>query len=300
MQELLEIGVLAARVVDQPLGKAVMHGFVGRRRGEHRGIGDLVLHRRERRQADTGADDLGVDLRLQAGAQDVIETHVVGERAGRRDAERQALQRRQFLLERRVLRHAALGGGLLRDHHVDAAAAEDAADAEELPVLQIQRVEMMRRGGDELDLLRHQRLHVGAVAARDDDLELDAGLLEEVARAPDIDRHVAQAFRRLRDLDLGQALRAHDCGCGDRDGAEVKLPSGRGAVSGDNSLSGVPQSCSDGSVHVIALPLPTDRELGRQRSTCASRRLSTVLNMITTHISTRTPVTAPVVSNCAV
>ena len=89
VQELLEVGVLAARVVDQPLAKAAVHGFVGGRRREDRGGRNLVAHGGERRRSSADADHLGIDLRLQAGAQNVIEADVVGERAGCRDAERQ-------------------------------------------------------------------------------------------------------------------------------------------------------------------------------------------------------------------
>ena len=75
---------------------------------------------------------------------------------------------------------------------------------------------MVRRGRDKLDFLRQQRLHVRPVATGHDEFELDAGLFEVIFRPADIDRHIAEAFRRLGDLDLGEPLRAHNCRRADR------------------------------------------------------------------------------------
>ena len=95
------------------------------------------------------------------------------------------------MLERRVFRHLALGRGFLRNHHIDAAAPKDTAYTEQLPVLQIESVEVVRGSSNKLDLFRHQRLHVRAVTTGYDDFEVDSRLFEKVASTTDINRHVA-------------------------------------------------------------------------------------------------------------
>ena len=115
---------------------------------------------------------------------------------------------------------------------------------------------MVRRCRNKFDLLRHQRLYVRTITAGDDELQVDADLFEEVASTAYIDRHVAQALRRLRDLDPGQALRQHDRRGGDR-GTEDEVAAGEAGHAAINHCQG--SSCfAVVPLHCISLPLPTD------------------------------------------
>jgi len=177
--ELGEVRILASGVVDDHHADAARHRGAGDGRAGRERVDLALLEGQHYRGAAPDADELHVLLRIDPGLLQVVQHHLVGERADRHARELEPLERFDLVGERALLRDAFLARPVLVHDHVDGIAIHDGGGGQQRLAL-LERLHLVgARRHAELGVLCDERLKA-AGTGDGDDLDVEA-LVGEVA-----------------------------------------------------------------------------------------------------------------------